>query len=109
MDVLVGNAVQWGAGDVNERPTRIADADPAQWLSVMRANLEGNFRLVQHAAPALRRSDRGRPVLVSTDLAERGMAGSWAYGAVKAGLHGPPGRDGAGRPVREVRVTRVLN
>jgi NAD(P)-dependent dehydrogenase (short-subunit alcohol dehydrogenase family) len=29
-----------------------------------------------------------RLVLVSTDLAERGMAGSWAYGAAKAGLHG---------------------
>ncbi|MFC0622990.1 SDR family oxidoreductase [Kribbella deserti] len=27
-------------------------------------------------------------MLVSTDLAERGLAGSWAYGAAKAGLHG---------------------
>jgi NAD(P)-dependent dehydrogenase (short-subunit alcohol dehydrogenase family) len=88
LDVLVGNAVQWGAGDFHERPTRIENADPEQWLPVMRANLVGNFRLVQHAAPALRRSDRGRLVLVSTDLAERGMAGSWAYGAAKAGLHG---------------------
>jgi NAD(P)-dependent dehydrogenase (short-subunit alcohol dehydrogenase family) len=43
---------------------------------------------VQHAAPALRQSKQGRLVLLSTDLAERGMAGSWAYGAAKAGLHG---------------------
>jgi 3-oxoacyl-[acyl-carrier protein] reductase len=39
-------------------------------------------------APALRESEQGRLVLVSTDLAERGLAGSWAYGAAKAGLHG---------------------
>ncbi|HEU4945806.1 MAG TPA: SDR family oxidoreductase [Kribbella sp.] len=88
LDVLVGNAVHWGSGDFHERPTRIEDAQPEQWLPVLRANLVGNFRLVQHAAPALRRSNQGRLVLVSTDLAERGMAGSWAYGAAKAGLHG---------------------
>src|SRR5215207_4611592 len=88
LDVLVGNAVNWGSGSYHDRPTRIEDAKAEQWVPVMRANLEGNFHLVQQAAPALRRSDQGRVVLLSTDLAERGMAGSWAYGAAKAGLHG---------------------
>ena len=88
LDVLVGNAVNWGTGGFHDRPTRIEDAKAEQWLPVMRANLVGNFRLVQHAAPALRQSNQGRLVLLSTDLAERGMAGSWAYGAAKAGLHG---------------------
>ena len=88
LDVLVGNAVNWGSGDFHNRPTRIEDAPSEQWLPVMRSNLVGNFRLVQHAAPALRRSDQGRLVLLSTDLVERGLAGSWAYGAAKAGLHG---------------------
>lgn len=88
LDVLVGNAVNWGSGDFHNRPTRIEDVKPEEWEPVLRANLEGNFRLVQAAAPALRRSGQGRLVLVSTDLAERGMTGSWAYGAAKAGLHG---------------------
>jgi NAD(P)-dependent dehydrogenase (short-subunit alcohol dehydrogenase family) len=88
LDALVGNAVHWGSADFHNRPTRIEDVPAEQWLPVMRANLVGNFRLVQHAAPALRRSAHGRLVLVSTDLAERGMLGSWAYGAAKAGLHG---------------------
>ncbi|MEU4393698.1 SDR family oxidoreductase [Kribbella sp. NPDC023855] len=87
LDVLVGNAVFWGEG-FHDRPTRIEDAKQEQWLPILRANLEGNFHLVQQAAPALRNSDQGRVVLVSTDLAERGMTGSWAYGSAKAGLHG---------------------
>jgi NAD(P)-dependent dehydrogenase (short-subunit alcohol dehydrogenase family) len=88
LDVLVGNAVNWGTGGFHDRPTRIEDAKPDVWVPVMRANLEGNFHLVQAAAPALRRSTQGRLVLLSTDLVERGLAGSWAYGAAKAGLHG---------------------
>jgi 3-oxoacyl-[acyl-carrier protein] reductase len=88
LDVLVGNAVNWGSGGFHDRPTRIEDAKAEQWVPVMRANLEGNFHLVQQAAPALRQSNQGRLVLLSTDLVERGMAGSWAYGAAKAGLHG---------------------
>lgn len=88
LDVAVGNAVNWGSGGFHDRPTRIEDARAEQWVPVMRANLEGNFHFVQQVAPALRASEQGRLVLVSTDLAERGLAGSWAYGAAKAGLHG---------------------
>jgi 3-oxoacyl-[acyl-carrier protein] reductase len=88
LDVLVGNAVNWGSAGFHDRPTRIEDASPDVWVPVMRANLEGNFHLVQQAAPALRQSKQGRLVLLSTDLVERGLAGSWAYGAAKAGLHG---------------------
>lgn len=88
LDAVVGNAVNWGSAGVHELPMNIEDAKPEWWLPVMRANLEGNFHLVQQVAPALRRSEHGRLVLISTDLAERGMAGSWPYGAAKAGLHG---------------------
>jgi NAD(P)-dependent dehydrogenase (short-subunit alcohol dehydrogenase family) len=88
LDVLVGNAVNWGSAAPHELPRRIEDAQPDHWLPVIRDNLTGNFRLVQHAAAALRESDQGRLVLLSTDLVERGMAGSWAYTAAKAGLHG---------------------
>ena len=88
LDVVVGNAVNWGTGDFDNRPQKIEDGRPEWWVPVMRANLEGNYHLVQQAAPALRQSDHGRLVLVSTDLAERGLAGSWPYSAAKAGLHG---------------------
>lgn len=88
LDVLVGNAVHWGSADFEERPTRIEDTTADQWLPVLRTNLEGNFRLVQQAAAALRDSSQGRLVLVSSNIAQLGMAGSWAYGAAKAGLHG---------------------
>jgi 3-oxoacyl-[acyl-carrier protein] reductase len=88
LDALVGNAVYWGSGDFHNRPTRIEDLPEDQWTEVLRANLEGNFHLVQQAAPALRESDQGRVVLLSTDVVERGLPGAWAYGAAKAGLHG---------------------
>jgi len=85
---VVGNAVDWGSAGFDDRPVRIEDGRPEWWVPVMRANLEGNFHLVQQVAPALRRSGHGRLVLISTDLAERGMVGSWPYAAAKAGLHG---------------------
>ncbi|MEU4195189.1 SDR family oxidoreductase [Kribbella sp. NPDC026611] len=88
LDVVVGNAVNWGNAGFDERPTKVEDGSPEWWVPIMRANLEGNFHLVQQVAPALRRSDHGRLVLISTDLAERGMPGSWPYSAAKAGLHG---------------------
>jgi 3-oxoacyl-[acyl-carrier protein] reductase len=88
LDAVVGNAVNWGNAGFHERPVKVEDAKPEWWIPVLRANLEGNFHLVQQVAPALRRSDHGRLVLISTDLAERGMTGSWPYGAAKAGLHG---------------------
>jgi len=88
LDVVVGNAVNWGSAGFHERPERIEDAKPEWWVPVMRANLECNFHLVQQVAPALRRSEHGRLVLISTDLAERGLPGAWPYGAAKAGLHG---------------------
>ena len=87
LDAVVANAVDWGGHD--GRTAKIEDAAPEWWTAIVRANLEGNMHLAQQAAPALRRSAHGRLVLVSTDLAERGMGGgAWAYGAAKAGLHG---------------------
>jgi len=88
LDAVVGNAVNWGSAGFDDRPVKIEDGRPEWWVPVMRANLEGNFHLVQQVAPALRRSEHGRLVLISTDLAERGLPGSWPYSAAKAGLHG---------------------
>ncbi|MGW7680359.1 SDR family NAD(P)-dependent oxidoreductase [Kribbella sp. NPDC054772] len=88
LDAVVANAVSWGTLGYDERPEKVEDSNPEWWTGILRANLEGNFHLVQQVAPALRQSGHGRLVLISTDLAERGMKGAWAYGAAKAGLHG---------------------
>ncbi|NUS00253.1 MAG: SDR family oxidoreductase [Kribbellaceae bacterium] len=88
LDAVVANAVSWGTLAYDERPSKIEESRPEWWTQIIRANLEGNFHLVQQVAPALRRSSHGRLVLISTDLAVRGTAGAWAYSAAKAGLHG---------------------
>ena len=88
LDAVVGNAVNWGNLGFNDRPENIEDAKPEWWIPILRANLEGNFHLVQQVAPALRRSAHGRLVLLTTDVAVRPLPGSWPYGAAKAGLHG---------------------
>jgi 3-oxoacyl-[acyl-carrier protein] reductase len=88
LDAVVANAVNWGSASLHDLPVNIEDAKPEWWVPVMRANLEGNFHLVQQVAPALRRSSYGRLVLISTDVAQRGIPGAWPYGAAKAGLHG---------------------
>jgi NAD(P)-dependent dehydrogenase (short-subunit alcohol dehydrogenase family) len=82
IDVLVANAVQW--------PDRAPeDADGFEhmrverWRNTLRTNLEGTFATVRAALPAM----RGRIVLMSSGLAEEGMAGGGDYGAAKAGLH----------------------
>ncbi len=88
LDVAVGNAVDWGNLGFYGRPEKVEDAPEDWWTGVLRSNLEGNFRFVQQVAPALRRSEAGRLVLVSTDVTARPLPGSWPYGAAKAGLHG---------------------
>jgi NAD(P)-dependent dehydrogenase (short-subunit alcohol dehydrogenase family) len=88
LDAVVGNAVNWGSLGFHGRPEKVEDAPLDWWTDILRSNLEGNFHLVQQVAPALRRSEHGRLVLLSTDVAVRPLPGSWAYGAAKAGLHG---------------------
>jgi NAD(P)-dependent dehydrogenase (short-subunit alcohol dehydrogenase family) len=87
VDVLVANAVQW--------PSR-SDADAGgfehmrveRWRTTLRTNLEGTFATVRAVLPAMRGREGGRIVLMSSGLAEEGMAGGGDYGAAKAGLHG---------------------
>lgn len=87
LDAYIGNAVQWGTSD-ESWARHVEDVTVDRWQEILRANLEGNIRGIQSAAPALRRSQHGRVVFLSSSLAERGMPGSWHYGAAKAGLHG---------------------
>lgn len=84
IDVLVNSAVAW--------PEPTADAFEAMPLDRVTAsvtsNLVGAVALSQVAVGAMRRRGWGRVVHLSTGLVEDGFAGSTAYTAAKAGLHG---------------------
>lgn len=83
LDVLVNNAVFW-----EEWRPSIEEWTPEDWQPALRANIEGVFVLTQRAAPALRRSQAGRIVFISSTLTERGMIGCWSYAAAKSAGHG---------------------
>ncbi|GIH03904.1 beta-ketoacyl-ACP reductase [Rhizocola hellebori] len=86
IDVLVNNAVNWGASGLPQGPFEAAPED--YWLPVLRDNIEGTLRLTRAVAPILRQRRWGRVVHVSSSVAEDGMPGGEYYGAAKAALHG---------------------
>ncbi len=83
LDVLVAGAVSW--------PYRASDAlpqvDAMAWEQAVAANLFGTVATVRAALPHLARA-RGRIVLVSSDVARKGLPGGTAYATGKAGLSG---------------------
>jgi 3-oxoacyl-[acyl-carrier protein] reductase len=85
VDVLVNNAVGWGAaaqvGSFEETPD-------ASWLATLRLNVEGAIRLTRLVAPPMRERRWGRLVHMSSTLAVDGATGAAYYGAAKAALHG---------------------
>lgn len=76
VDVLINNAVTW---------VPAAD-DP--WRERIRANLEGYYQCCTTLLPVMAERKWGRIVSLSSNLAEDGIAGSAAYSAAKAGVHG---------------------
>ena len=86
IDVLVNNAVQWGADALAEGP--FEGLPEESWLAMVRTNLEGAIRLSRAVAPAMRERRFGRFVHISSTIATDGMAGGEYYGAAKAALHG---------------------
>ncbi|MEV5410243.1 SDR family oxidoreductase [Thermopolyspora sp. NPDC052614] len=87
IDVLINNAVHWGATAPDPDASFEAVPDEA-WLRVVRANLEGAVRLSRLVAPAMRERRWGRLIHISSSIATDGMAGSEYYAAAKAALHG---------------------
>jgi 3-oxoacyl-[acyl-carrier protein] reductase len=87
IDILVNNAIEWG-------PRRIAEALPfeelplEEWRPLLRANIEGPFRLIQSVLPSMRNRGWGRIVNVSATLAEDGLPGAGWYATAKSSLHG---------------------
>ena len=74
------------AGIVRDRVSwKMSDAE---WDEVLAVNLTGAFKSVRAALPALRRSESGRVVFVSSINGMRGSFGQANYAAAKAGLIG---------------------
>lgn len=74
------------AGIVRDRVSwKMSDAE---WDEVLEVNLTGAFRSVRAALPALRRSESGRVVFISSINGVRGNFGQANYAAAKAGLVG---------------------
>ena len=86
IDVLVNNAVDWGAAEMMADP--FEQAPEEHWVPVLRANIEGAVRLSRAAVPAMRQRGWGRLVHISSSVAEDGMLGGEYYGMAKAALHG---------------------
>lgn len=74
------------AGIVRDRVSwKMSDAE---WDDVLDVNLTGAFKVVRAALPALRKSQHGRVVFISSINGLRGNFGQANYAAAKAGLVG---------------------
>ncbi len=78
-DGIVHNAGVAGAGAVEEMPVDVVE-------DMFTTNLFGPIRLTKRLLPAMRNSQRGRIVVVSTAGAIRGMPTTSAYSASKGAL-----------------------
>lgn len=81
LDVLVLNAGVWRGGRLDE-----LQAD--DWHLVIDSSLTAAYHVLRRALPALRESDRGRIVVVSSVIGVMGFPGDGAYATAKAGLLG---------------------
>jgi 3-oxoacyl-[acyl-carrier protein] reductase len=82
VDVLVNCAGVTIAG----RP--VDEVSLADWELQIRVNLTGTFLCTRAVVPAMRRRRHGRIVNLASALATRGLPGSSAYAASKAGVAG---------------------
>lgn len=86
LDVLVNNAVLWP--DSGPGPMETTFDETPDWERLLHGNLTGHMRVIYSALPALRKSEAGRIVTLSTSVIRRGVRGAAIYTAAKAGLHG---------------------
>ncbi|WP_283134689.1 SDR family NAD(P)-dependent oxidoreductase [Rhizohabitans arisaemae] len=101
VDVLVANAVHWGGDGPPDPDVRFEDVGPAEWATMIDANLVGTAATVRAVLPGMRARGWGRIVLISSSVAEEGLPGPGPYGTAKSGLYGlarslawDAGRDG---------------
>jgi 3-oxoacyl-[acyl-carrier protein] reductase len=87
IDVLVNNAVQWGARGPFEMPP-FEQMPLDEWRTIFRTNAEGAYTAIQAVLPSMRERAWGRIVNVSSGIAVDGLPGSGPYAAAKSSLHG---------------------
>ncbi|MET0134990.1 MAG: SDR family oxidoreductase [Kibdelosporangium sp.] len=87
VDVLVANAVRWGAA-APDLAARFEDVALVEWQATLSANVVGAAAAVKAVLPGMRERQWGRIVLVSSGVAEEGLPGPGPYGTAKAGLSG---------------------
>ena len=80
LDVLLGNAGILGT------LSPVGHIEPKIFEQVMAVNVTANWRLIRSLDPLLRRSDSGRAIFVTSDIARRVVAYWGAYAASKAAL-----------------------
>ncbi len=80
LDIFVGNAAVLGG------LMPLGHYEPTEWQEVIAVNLDANWRLSRVLDPLLRRSDAGRAVLVTCEIAREPRAYWGPYAASKAGL-----------------------
>src|SRR6185437_7097969 len=80
IDILVGNAGVAGPSS----PLGHIDLKP--WNDVMAINLTANFQLIRCMEPLLRKSDAGRAVFITSDVASKATAYLGPSAASKAAL-----------------------
>jgi len=80
LDILVANAGALGT------LTPVAHITPKDWAETVAVNLTSAWRLIRTCDPALRASESGRAVFVTTGRVNRPKAYWGAYGATKAGM-----------------------
>lgn len=88
IDVLVANAVEWGAPAPPWNSPAFEELPARQWQRMLRTSVDGVFHTVQAVLPSMRERSWGRIVMLSSGSVEHGMPGGGAYGAAKAALHG---------------------
>jgi NAD(P)-dependent dehydrogenase (short-subunit alcohol dehydrogenase family) len=80
LDVLIGNAGILGP------LSPLGHVEPAAWDEAMAVNVTANWRLIRALDPLLRRSEAGRVVFVSSDVATQAVAYWGPFAASKAAL-----------------------
>ena len=63
-------------------------ADIVRWRKVIDVNLIGTFNVIHALLPFMRESNYGRIITISSVVAQKGIPGTSAYAASKAGLWG---------------------
>jgi NAD(P)-dependent dehydrogenase (short-subunit alcohol dehydrogenase family) len=86
LDILYNNA-GGGVGGSDEGPTALERLTAAEWDHCHALNLRSVFLGIKYALPHLRRAGGGSIIATGSDAGLRGIKGTYAYNAMKAGLH----------------------